>query len=599
MVQIDRGAHGGAQWPLLPPLIGHSAEDCTECWGCVRHCPARALRVAEGRTEIIESRCVKCGACVTECGNSAHPVRDDTPRVLELLASDLPVVILLASEYIAALHPWTPQEVEDALLAFGFAGVETSVLGEEIVAAAYEQVHSNNPGALPRLRSTCPVTVEWVRRFYPQLTGALVPIVPPYVAHARLVRELYDGGVAIVYVSPCWARKDEVHSPEFAGDIEVAIGFDELRTLLSGLATGSGEQGGIRRPRAAKEISVTDGFPRRTLSESSRTDRDIATVRGLLDLDRLLAAISRGETCPTIVDMLNCEGCIDGPCVNPEISVFAKRNIDLAEREAQSAPAVDSRTFLAAIPAVELRRSFKPNPAPTREPSPEEIDRVLFAGEFASRAETVDCGACGYSTCVQHAAAICLGNSTWDMCFPLAKKRLARERERLEAQSITDDLTGLFNRRAFDSRLVEEVSRADRYDVPLSLIMLDLDGFKEINDRHGHLAGDALLRAVGVLLKTVLRATDIAVRYGGDEFAVVLPGTPKTDAWAVAEKIRISLAGLAADSGEGRSVGTTVSIGVASYGEGRSEPTALLQAADAALYLAKRSGRDRVEIAAG
>lgn len=600
VVQVDEDSRAARVLVPDEPLIGRIHAECTECWGCVRHCPARALKVVDGCTEVIEQRCVKCGACVTECGAGAHRVRDDLGRVRELLASETPVVMLLASEHVAALHPWSPSQIERMLDAVGVMGVETTVLGEELVAAAYEQTQARaeTPG-WPRLRSTCPVCVDWVRKFYPELTSALLPVVPPYVAQARLVRKIYPEDVALVYVSPCWARKDEVYEASFLGEIDVAIGFDELRTLLEGAPEIPAELRPLRRPQAVKQLSVTDGFPRRTLTESDRTDRDVVAVRGLSDLDSLLKAIMRGEACPVIVDMLNCEGCIDGPCVNRDVSVFAKRNIDLSERERQAPAAVDSRTFLSAIPSVELKRTFRPDPVPAREPSDEEIDLVLKAGEFASRTEVVDCGACGYDTCVKHAAAICLGNSTWEMCFPLAKKKLVRERELYASAAVTDDLTGLNNRRAFDERLAEEVARASRYGSPLSLAMLDLDGFKQVNDNHGHNVGDSLLRAVGVLLKAELRATDIAVRYGGDEFALILPNTPKTDAWAVAEKVRSSLRTLAVDAGEGVFVGTTASLGVASHGEENPDLTSLLQSADAALYRAKRAGRDRVEIAAG
>jgi len=585
--------------PPLEPLIGHRAERCVECWGCVRHCPARALKIVDGRSAVIEERCVKCGLCVTECGNAGHVIRDDTALVRELLAGPLPVIALLATESVAAMHPLTSSGVEQALDGLGFAGVETTVLGEELVAAAYELVHTRAEDLLPRLRSTCPVAVEWVKRFHPELTGALVPLVPPYIAQARLVREMYPFEVAVVYVSPCWARKDEVFSAEFAGEVDVAIGFDELRRLIAECPPRRPASGHRRRPQAVKQLSGIDGFPRRTLADTDRTASEFVSVRGLLDLDRLLTAIVRGEAAPAVVDMLSCEGCIDGPCVNAELSVFAKRNVDASERERQPPPAVDSRTFLSAMPPVDLARSFLPAPAPTREPTAEEIDAVLAAGEFASRADAIDCGACGFDTCVEHAASISLGNSAWEMCFPLQRKRLLRETERLSEALVIDTLTGLMNRRAFDERLAEEVARARRYGTPLSLLMIDLDGFKAVNDRHGHNGGDALLRAVGVLLRSELRETDIAVRYGGDEFALVLPGTPKTDAWAVAEKVRATLRVLAADAGDGHQVGTTVSIGVASHNSERTTARALVEAADAALYRAKESGRDRVELSAG
>lgn len=600
MGQAER--QGGTQSESCPAvaLFAHHRERCIECWACVRHCPARAIRVVDGRSEVITERCVKCGICVTECGNSGHSVRDDLPLVRELLASERPVVALLATEFIAALHPMTPDEIETRLADAGFTAVETTLLGEELVAAAYESTHSPAASMLPRLRSSCPVAVEWVRRFYPQLVGTLVPIVPPYVAQARLVRELYPEDAAIVYVSPCWARKDEVFEDAFAGDVDVAIGFDELAMLLREVQQAPArDDAPRRRPRAVKELSVTDGFPRRVLAERNLTDSDVAVVRGLGELDLLLAAISRGETAPVVVDMLNCEGCLDGPCVNKDLSVYVKRTVDVSERERQPPPVVDSRAFLAALPAVDLHRSFRAQPAPVANPSVEEIDAVLAAGEFHSRAETIDCGACGFPTCVALAVAIWEGNSGWEMCFPLQRKKLVREREQFAEAAVIDAVTGLMNRRGFDARIAEETARSERYGMPVSLIMLDLDAFKDVNDVHGHTVGDDLLKAVGVLLHSQLRTADSAFRYGGDEFAVLLPNTPKTDAWAVAEKIRGSIARLSISTDSDVTVSATVSIGIAAVGENIRHPSELVAAADKALYAAKRAGRNRVELAAG
>lgn len=587
------GAHRASQ--ERGPLIQRDASVCAGCWSCVRHCPARALKAVDGHAEVIPERCVACGVCVTECRTGGQRIRDDLPVVRELLESGRPVVALLASEHIAAMHPLAPGETEHALEFAGFAGIETTVLGEELVAAAYERLHASTDRTLPSLRSTCPVASDWVRRFHPLLSSALAPVVPPYIAQARLIRSLYPADAAIVYVSPCWARKDEIYEPAFEGAIDVAIGFDELKRLIEG-ARGSGSAH-MSRPQPVKQTAAIDGFPRKALSERDLTSRDVVVVRGLEQIDRLLTAMSRGEVWPELVDMLNCEGCIDGPCVSPELSVYVKRSIDAKARETQPAPAVDTRTLLSTLPAVDLRRRFEPKPALTRDPSDAEIDAVLAAGEFMSRSETVDCGACGYSTCVDHAAAICLELSTWDVCFPLARKRLERERDHLAHEATVDKLTGLLNRRAFDRRLADEFSRARRYGTHLSLVMFDLDGFKRINDESGHQAGDALLRAVGGLLRSSLRTSDLAARFGGDEFAVLLPGTGKTEAWAVSEKLRGGIRSI--DAQPGRALSATASMGVATLSEEMAQGSELVEAADAALLVAKRLGRDRVELAPG
>ncbi|HEV3001773.1 MAG TPA: sensor domain-containing diguanylate cyclase [Solirubrobacteraceae bacterium] len=164
--------------------------------------------------------------------------------------------------------------------------------------------------------------------------------------------------------------------------------------------------------------------------------------------------------------------------------------------------------------------------------------------------------------------------------------------DRLKRSATTDGLTGVANRRAFDETLAREFARASRADGPLSLVLLDIDRFKLLNDTHGHLAGDDVLRAVARCLRDEVRLGDSVARYGGEEFAIVLPGMDASGAEAAAERLRLRVAALRPG------VAVTVSAGVASYPVHATEPVALVRAADGALYASKRDGRDRVTVAA-
>lgn len=169
-----------------------------------------------------------------------------------------------------------------------------------------------------------------------------------------------------------------------------------------------------------------------------------------------------------------------------------------------------------------------------------------------------------------------------------------RLREQLRRQSIVDSLTGLYNRRFLDESLKREFARAERKRLPLAVVLIDVDHFKRWNDKHGHEAGDHVLRLVGGVLQQGVRASDIACRYGGEEFALVLPEAGLETAQARAESLRRVLAEIEVHYGGQMLERVTASFGVAVLPMHGSTPAELLFAADAALYLAKQYGRNQV-----
>jgi diguanylate cyclase (GGDEF)-like protein len=165
-----------------------------------------------------------------------------------------------------------------------------------------------------------------------------------------------------------------------------------------------------------------------------------------------------------------------------------------------------------------------------------------------------------------------------------------------QLMSITDPLTGLPNRRYLEERLTEELNRSKRYDYDMSFLMIDIDDFKSYNDINGHLAGDAALQITAHCLKAGLRAADVASRYGGEEFSILLPQTSISEAAVIAERMREIVASTNYPHGKSQPLGhVTISIGVSTVAGNVNTAERVIAAADRALYNAKSQGKNRVE----
>jgi len=166
-------------------------------------------------------------------------------------------------------------------------------------------------------------------------------------------------------------------------------------------------------------------------------------------------------------------------------------------------------------------------------------------------------------------------------------------KQKIKLLSQTDDLTGLYNMRAFNMLLEKEVARVNRYGIPLTVIMIDVDGLKEINDRYGHPVGSQLIQSVAHSLKQCVRSSDVLARFGGDEFVVILSHTDNESARLAAERIRTAVANTSLDI-SGTHISATASVGIASYPDDVSDAKDIIDKADIALYESKHSGRNRV-----
>lgn len=554
-------------------------DKCVSCLACVRVCPSQAVAVDGSTVTIVDESCVRAGLCLAACPHDAIDVVGELAQAIEL-AGRGDALLILSVEAEVHFYPHAPEQVVNACYRAGFRAVHRGVLGDELVAEEYRRLFGDQ-GWGTMIRSTCPVVVERIRRDYPELVPYLASIKTPLNAEAAYLRALYGHATPIVYVGVCIAEAD--------ASVDAMITFQELERLLEARRVEVGAQSRYydRIPEVrCRHVSTPGGLPLPVLEEERHASRRFRKLRGLGALEAVARAVAVDGVDLGFVDILPCEGCLDHPLMGPRDALYFRRWVAAEAEPARShEPVVDEAV------GVDVAAVFG-IVGDGHALSGADVAGVLARIGGAPDGSPWDCGACGYESCSRFATACLKGRATLRQCPPY-QERVAGEAQR---EAAVDRLTGLATYRVLKDRLGQEVARSARSGEPFGFLFVDLDRFKEVNDRFGHETGNGVLRAVGQELQRVVRKTDVAARYGGDEFAVVLVRTDIAGARRVGEVLRRSVEGIGRSEGLDENV-VTVSVGVASYDARSGDADVVLQAADRALYRAKSRGGNRVVVA--
>jgi diguanylate cyclase (GGDEF)-like protein len=526
--------------------------------------------------EIIDDNCIQCGECIPACPHDAILANGALDHAMAIADTGVGALIL-APEAAAHFYPATPEQLVNACYQAGFRHVTRGVLGDELVAQEYLRLWED-PDWGTLVRSTDPVAVAAITAHHPELVPYLAPITYPSVAEARFLRHAIGNDLPVVYAGVSAAgRLDE---------LDAALSFSDLAQLFA-LREVHPEQMPRTFARVPAEnrrhASVVGGLPLEMVVSGSSMGRRLLTVRGLTGLDALARAVGHDRIDLGFVDILSHHGALDHPAAGPKADFYRRRML------VQSYEPVRSRTPVVPDPSpVDVGAAFGFGKL-RDEAEPKAVRAVLESIGMGPSGKPWDCRACGYQTCNRFAQAAALGRASLKQCVPW----LAKRAEDASRDASTDALTGLASYRSLQQRLSHEMERSKRSGECFAVLFLDLDRLKELNDRYGHERGNLVLRSVSDELRRSIRTTDMAARYGGDEFVVLLTRTDRAGALRVADSVRerIEQAGVLMGFLSGQ---ISVSIGVAEFDPAAPVDGPLLEQADRALYLAKSAGRNTV-----
>lgn len=384
--------------------------NCKNCYKCIRNCPVKSIKFADGQANIIPDECILCGRCFVNCPQDAKQIRDDVPRVKEMIASGKKVIASVAPSFIAEFPLMDFAAMKDALLKLGFADAQETAIGATIVKTEYEKMIASGKHDVI-ISSCCHSVNTLIQKYYPSVLPYLADVLSPMLAHCRVIKEENPGACA-VFIGPCISKKEEA---ELYGECDVALTYEELEAWMN--EAGVVPAGDSTEPDEGKRgrfFPIKGGIIKSMHTEN--TGFTYLAVDGVQNCIAAIKEIESGALKNCFIEMNACEGaCINGPAIS-------HHHKPLLSGEVKVVAFAGDDEFRVAMPI----DTFKNIPyIGTHEKIPGEaaIKEILAKMGKTSPEQELNCGSCGYPTCREKAIAVYQGKADLSMCLPFLKEK--------------------------------------------------------------------------------------------------------------------------------------------------------------------------------
>jgi iron only hydrogenase large subunit-like protein len=394
--------------------------ECQDCHKCIRECPVKAIRVQDGYARVVPENCILCGNCVLACPSSAKQVRNDLPKVKELLSQGRKVVVSLAPSFVAQFPGIQAAQLIHALKRLGFFAVSETALGAQQVSAGVLSLMQDEPGHV-WISSACPAVVDFIAKYRPEFQGNISALLSPLLTHCKMLREHYGDEIATVFIGPCIAKKREAEEhPEL---LDLVLTFEDLEGWLtqenidlSAIVETPADRFALEEAREGALYPIEGGLVTGLAMGNDIKGSQIMSFSGIANVEQALKGIAEWRPEHNIfLELTACAGsCVNGPKAARNTSI-AKRRFDVLR---YAKPANDSPR----VPTLAATRPYTGSAVARNECSETQIREALRSVGKYSIEDELNCGGCGYDSCRDFAHALIARNAERMMCATYTRK---------------------------------------------------------------------------------------------------------------------------------------------------------------------------------
>ncbi len=409
-------------------LIKLNKNLCDNCFKCLRVCPTKAIKFTNNERTIINNKCIKCGLCHSQCPQNALSVVDEFAQIKEAIDSDRKTIVSLAPSYVSSFDADDINSICTALKKIGFDYVEETSVGAELVFNEYAKVIKDCTSE-NIITTCCPSATYLVESHYPSLIDSMLKVVSPMVAHGKHIKKRFGEDCFVVFIGPCLAKITEAQ--ESCGDVDAVITFTQLCKWFEEKNIVLNEQ--PPTPFDKYGTLTGKGFP--LGCEVSNKEYKYIHVDGIDNCKSILDDILNNKVSNLSIELNICKGsCLNGPEIPKEQKAShytqklrMKKRIESISKE-DIVKSIETQSL-------DLSKTFMQRDINDKQPDCDDLNGILAKMRKYSKKDQLNCGACGYDTCIDKALAVYNGYSNYTDCLPYLREIAEEEHSRLIANS--------------------------------------------------------------------------------------------------------------------------------------------------------------------